>query len=225
MVKSLLIVEPHRETRFNLITTFGNSNYQYHYKIWSADCADHALQILEKQKIDVIVTELCLRDMSGFLFLDQICALSHVVVYSHGNEEIILRAFEKGIDDFALKAQATIQELILRIEAVLRRTEKKIIQVGHLCIDVLQMCIWDKETKIELSHQCVKFLLELMLHPNQIRTHDELAYAVCDMVDTRDYSRLYVLALALRKKLEPDPKNPKYIRNVRGIGYLLNIST
>lgn len=205
MVTSLLIVEPRRETRLELITAFGNSSHPF--KVWSAICAQEALQILDHHAIDMVITELRLPDMSGFLFLNFIAQIQHVLVYSDGDEPVILRAYKHHIDDFAIKSRTSIPELVLRTRAVLRRGTQQSLQVGDIYVDIPTQQVWCKGTEIVLPSQRFKFFLALARYPNQVVTRDQLADAVGSTRDTKGYRVLYVLALAVRQKLEIDPKN------------------
>ncbi|GAB5494317.1 MAG: two-component system response regulator MtrA [Phototrophicaceae bacterium] len=219
MVTSLLIVEPEREKRLELITAFGNSSHPF--KVWGATSAEVALQVLDYQSIDMVITELHLPDMSGFLFLDYISQVTHIIVYSDGDESVLLRAYEHDIDDFATKSQTTIAELVLRAQAILRRLTERYLQSGDICVDIAEQRVWRNEIEIDLSRQTFNFFLALARHPNQVITRNELADAVGSTRDTKGYRVLYVLALAVRRKIEPDPENPRYIQNIRGIGYML----
>lgn len=218
MVTSLLIVEPRRETRLELITAFGNSSHPF--KVWSAICAQGALQILDHHAIDMVITELQLPDMSGFLFLDFIAQIQHVLVYSDGDEAIILRAFECRIDDFAVKSRSSIPELVLRTRAILRRSTQQYLQVGDIYVDIPAQRVWRKGVEIDLPNQCFKFFLALVRYPNQVISRNQLTQVVGSTPNTKGYRILYVLALKIRRKLELDPMKPQYIRNVRGIGYI-----
>lgn len=218
MVTSLLIVEPRRETRLELITAFGNSSHPF--KVWSAICAQEALHILDHHSIDVVITELHLADMNGFLFLDFIVQIKHVLVFSDGDEAIILRAYECRIDDFAVKSQTSIAEVVLRTKAILRRSTQHYLQVGNVFVDISAQRVWRKGTEIVLPSQRFKFFLALARYPNQVVTRDQLADAVGSTRDSKGYRVLYVLAMAVRQAIEIDPKNPQYIQNVRGIGYI-----
>ena len=218
MMTSLLIVEPQHNTRLELITAFGNSSHPF--KVWSAICAQEALQILDYQSIDIVITELRLPDMSGFLFLDFIDQIKHILVYSDGDEEIILRAFECHIDDFAIKSRMSILEVVLRTQAVLRRSTQQYLQVGDIVVDISAQRVWRNGTEIVLPSQRFKFFLALVRHPNQVITRDQLADSVGSTRDTKGYRILYVLALKVRRKLELDPMKPQYIHNVRGVGYM-----
>ena len=224
MVTKLLIVEPNREERFDLITAFGNSAQPF--KVWGVTSASEALQILEQESIDIVITELRLPDMSGFLFLDSIAERTRILIYSDGNEPVILRAYTYQIDDFAIKSQASIKEVVLRTKVILRRAtqaNQRYIQAGDICIDVTTQQVWRKGIEIKLSDQRFQFLFALASAPSQVVTRNQLADAVGSTRDNKGYRVLYVLAMTVRQRLELDPKNPRYIQNIRGIGYMLRI--
>lgn len=182
--------------------------------------AQQALAILEEKLVDVILTELNLPDMSGFAFLHQAQHLANVIVYTHHHDEqVILRAFDEGVDDFIIKANASIEEVFLRLQAILRRKMPDFITLKHIHLDIHARRAWWKGTELQLNRQSFAFLLELVKHPNTICGKDQLLA----VVSTVNYRMLYIIAYDIRQQIETDSSRPRYLLNIRSTGYMLKI--
>ena len=113
------------------------------------------------------------------------------------------------------------KELILRIKNILQKTtnlnQKRVIEFGLVKIDLNKLLILNnsKEYKINSTE---KTILERMINsPGQIYTRDEIA----DIIGLGKERSIDVIITRLRKKIEENPKNPRYLQTVRGEGYVL----
>jgi DNA-binding response OmpR family regulator len=135
---------------------------------------------------------------------------------------------ELGADDYVIKP-FSLAELVARIRAVLRRTQgtgrvegTEILQVGNLRLDVRKQEAFVGRRQIELTHKEFQLLEFLLRHPGEVISRDEFLsrlwgeeiYVTPRNVDTHMAS--------LRKKIEEDADQPRYILSVRGAGYKLN---
>ena len=184
--------------------------------------AQHALAILEEKHVDVILTGIKLPDMSVFSFINQVKYSANVVVYTDNHDDddqLMLRAFDEGADDFIIEASTSFTEVFLRLRAILRRKTYSYIRRKNIYLDIHSKRAWWKGSELQVSSKQFAFLLELAKHPNTIRSKNQLLAAVSSV----NYRMLYVIAYDIRQQIELDASNPIYLLNVRGVGYLLKV--
>ena len=216
--KTLLLVDADRQLHEQIRQYSQTTSYQ----VLSAFSAKEALDVLDRQHVDLIITDLRLSDMSGNLFIDIICKQWHFLIYTqHISENDLLEAFAKGADDVLTKSHIGIIELFLKINTILRRRFQHIFQIHELRIDTQTEEVWMGSKPIELTGQSYRFLLELATHVNCVCTRDQLMKAMASDTTSPGYRSLYVMAYRVRYLIEPNPSRPQYIHNVPGVGYML----
>jgi two-component system, OmpR family, KDP operon response regulator KdpE len=139
-----------------------------------------------------------------------------------------LRGFAAGADDYVTKPFSA-KELLARIQALLRRTEVPAtspgrIEAGEVVIDLSTYEVTVSGSQVELTPTEYRLLLTLARNPNRVIPHPTLLTEVwgIEYEDEIEYLRTYIRYL--RKKIEPDPANPRYLRTRQGIGYYLATS-
>jgi two-component system KDP operon response regulator KdpE len=167
-------------------------------------------------------------DMDGFEVLRIIRETSNVPVImltAKGEEDDRVRGLELGADDYVTKPFSP-RELVSRVRAVLRRTETTgvsthgLIEVDErLKLDFERREIWVDGELVKLRPTEYRLLYHLVQNAGWVVTHDQILAKVWgyEYRDEPHYVRLYINYL--RKKLEEDPANPKYILAERGVGY------
>ena len=177
---------------------------------------------------DLILLDVMLPDMDGFEVLRIIREISTVPVImltAKGEEDDRVRGLEMGADDYVTKPFSP-RELVSRVRAVLRRTEMMgasthgLIEVDdRLKIDFDRREVWVDGELVNLRPTEYRLLYHLVKNAGWVITHDQLLAKVWgyEYRDEPHYVRLYINYL--RKKLEEDPSNPKYILTERGVGY------
>jgi len=157
--------------------------------------------------------------------LREVSSTPVIMLTAKGEEEDRVRGLELGADDYITKPFSP-RELVSRVRAVLRRTELAtsaphgIIQVDErLKIDFDRREVWVENKQVQLRPTEYRLLYHLVQNAGWVSTHDQLLAKVWgyEYRDEPHYVRLYINYL--RKKLEEDPANPKYILTERGIGY------
>jgi DNA-binding response OmpR family regulator len=187
-----------------------------------------AIEQLRSKLPDLILLDVMMPDIDGFEVLRIIRETSSVPVImltAKGEEEDRVQGLELGADDYITKPFSP-RELVSRVRAVLRRTEisggtshEPIVVDDRLKIDFDRREVWVEGQLIQLRPTEYRLLYHLVQNAGWVITHDQLLAKVWgyEYRDEPHYVRLYINYL--RKKLEKDPANPKYILTERGVGY------
>ncbi len=207
--------------------------------IYRAERGKKAIEIIDKENIELAVLDVMLPDMEGYDICRYIRLKSNMPVIflsAKGDEEDRIIGLATGADDYVSKP-FSIKELILRIKIKLKRviefeetiatTDKEslsdVLEVGDFTIDKLKMEVKKKEQNIELKAKEYKMFLYMAENKNQIISKERF----CNEVWREDFfgfdNTITVHIRRLREKIEEDPSNPKYIKTVKGLGYKLVI--
>ncbi|NLB72166.1 MAG: response regulator transcription factor, partial [Chloroflexi bacterium] len=148
-----------------------------------------------------------------------------IMLTAKGEESDIVKGLELGADDYVTKPFSP-RELTSRIKAVLRRgsfnqdeESGRIVVDDHLTIDFDRHEVWVEGELVQLRPTEYRLLYHLVQNAGWVLTHDQILNKVWgyEYENEPHYVRLYINYL--RKKLEVDPSNPKYILTERGVGY------
>ncbi len=198
------------------------------FQVMEAYRGTQAIEQLRSGLPDLILLDVMMPDIDGFEVLRMIREISSVPVImltAKGEEEDRVRGLELGADDYITKPFSP-RELVSRVRAVLRRTETAttsthgLIEVDdRLKIDFDRREVWVDGELVKLRPTEYRLLYHLVQNAGWVITHDQLLAKVWgyEYRDEPHYVRLYINYL--RKKLEEDPSNPKYILTERGVGY------
>ncbi|HWQ84059.1 MAG TPA: response regulator transcription factor [Anaerolineales bacterium] len=198
------------------------------FRVTEAFTGNQAINSVRSALPDLVLLDVMMPDMDGFEVLRLIRETSNVPVImltAKGEEDDRVRGLELGADDYITKPFSP-RELVSRARAVLRRTESVsgtthgIIEVDeHLKLDFDRREVWLDGELVQLRPTEYRLLFHLVQNAGWVVTHDQLLAKVWgyEYRDEPHYVRLYINYL--RKKLEVDPANPKYILTERGVGY------
>ena len=188
-----------------------------------------ALAATRQARPDLIVLDLGLPDMDGLdvtRALRRESALPIIMLTARGDESDKLVGLELGADDYLTKPFSP-KELVARIRAVLRRTEqsagdrpgREIIRSGGLSLDLPRMRATLEQRPIDLTPTEFELLAALAGQPGRIFTRAQLLDTVHG-VAFESYERAIDAHIKnIRRKLEPNPRQPRYILTVYGVGY------
>ena len=198
------------------------------FTVLIAETGTNALAIARQSRPDLIVLDLGLPDLDG---LDVARALRKesnvpiIMLTARGDESDKLVGLELGADDYLTKPFSP-KELVARVRAVLRRTEnlqsspgRELIRTGDLTLDLPRMRVTLGQRQVELTPTEFELLTALAGQPGRIFTRAQLLDAVRG-VAFESYERAIDAHIKnIRRKLEPDPREPRYILTVYGVGY------
>ncbi|HYX29242.1 MAG TPA: response regulator transcription factor [Pyrinomonadaceae bacterium] len=221
--KRILVVDD--EPKITLVLRSGLSKHGYDLRV--AAEGESALELFNAWMPDLVVTDLSMPNMNGLELCRRIRAISDVpivVLSVKGEESTKVEALDAGADDYVTKPFG-IGELLARIRAVLRRSpapaveEEKIVEDGDFQIDLQTREVSVKGKQMHLTPKEFDLLLYLARHPNRVLTHRTLLAAIWggEYTDQNEYLRVFINRL--RKKIEPDPAIPTYIRTDPWVGY------
>lgn len=198
------------------------------FEVYEATSGLMALEKMRDQMPDLILLDVMMPDLDGFETLRLIREISTVPVImltAKGEEDDRVRGLELGADDYITKPFSP-RELVSRVRAVLRRTEMpsalthELIEIDdRLRVDFDRREVWVEGALIKLRPTEYRLLFHLVQNAGWIVPHEQLLAKVWgyEYREETHYLRLYINYL--RKKLEQDPANPKYILTERGVGY------
>ena len=196
------------------------------FKTYTAADGEEALRSFEEKGPDLIVLDLMLPKLSGLEVTRRIRATSRVPIImltAKAAEADRVVGLELGADDYVVKPFSP-RELVARIRAVLRRLdgagadEEKII-VGSLHIDIKTREVGVDGRPGELTPTEFDLLAYLARHPGQVFTRLQLLREVQGYTYDAFARTIDTHVKNLRRKIEPDPKQPRFIQTVHGVGY------
>ena len=212
---NVLLVEDDNDMR-SLLSTFLAS-----YKMRTIEAPDGktALLKLANERVDIIVLDLMLPDIDGLELCRKIREKSDIpIIISSAKGDLgnKIIGFELGADDYLAKPYEP-RELALRLEASLRRVKKDIYEIGDLALFEAEREVYLSGDKIELTKIEYEILKLLMQNPGKAFSRAELAWSL--KLDDKSSRTIDTHLSNLRQKLGDNPKEPKFIQSVWGIGY------
>ena len=203
-----------------LVKQFLNKN---NYLVTTAKNAEDALEKVKIIKFDLIVLDIMMPGKSGLEFTNENkkkLDTPIILLTAKGEASDRIEGLEIGADDYLAKPFEP-KELILRINNILNKTKfensKRVIEFGSIKIDLNKLFIYRNQQSLKINNT-EKIILEKMINsPGKIFQRDEIG-ALIDLTKERSID---VIITRLRKKIEDDPKNPKFLQTIRGTGYVL----
>ncbi|RMF46902.1 MAG: DNA-binding response regulator [Anaerolineae bacterium] len=198
------------------------------FRVIEAHNGGAVLELVRTQLPDLVLLDVMMPDIDGFEVLRMLREVSNIPVImltAKGEENDRVRGLEMGADDYITKPFSP-RELTSRVRAVLRRvamstgSPEDIIEVDErLKIDFNRHEVWVDGKLVNLRPTEYRLLYHLVKNAGWVLSHEQILTKVWgyEYRDEPHYVRLYINYL--RKKLEKDPSNPKYILTERGVGY------
>lgn len=199
------------------------------YRVLTAEDGQTALRLIQQENIALMLLDLMMPEMSGedvCRKVRQFSRLPIIMLTAKVGEAHLLNGFQLGADDYIAKP-FSLKELLVRVEAVLRRSQsdlmplsvKNVWQNGDLVTDFEKNVVLKKNEPVNLTPSEMRILSTLIKYPGKVFTRDELA----DMAlgsEFEGYNRTIDSHIRnLRQKIEDNPKTPVYVLTVHGLGY------
>ena len=202
------------------------------YKTLTAMDGTEALQTIEREVPDLVILDIMLPKIDGFEICRQLREWSQtpiIMLSARGDESDKVKCLDLGADDYITKPFA-VSELLARVRAVFRRTEVvrvAPVQPSFTCDDIEVNFVERRVTaagkEVKLTPTEYSLLQELVLSAGKVITHTYLLNKVWGIEYRGEREYLHVFIRRLRKELEPDPENPRYIITVPRVGYKFKV--
>ncbi len=193
------------------------------YLVTTADNAENAIEKFKIIKFDLIILDIMMPGKSGLdLIKDHKKDLNTPIILltAKGEASERIKGLESGADDYLPKPFEP-KELDLRIKNILNKTLqknlKRVIEFENIKIDLNKQLIFQNNSEFKINNT-EKIILEKMINnPGKIFAREEIG----KIIDLNKERSIDVIITRLRKKIELDPKNPKFLQTIRGAGYVL----
>ena len=234
MSVKVLLVEDEKSIADGIIYNLKNEGL----KVTHVDEGKIALDIFDEEHFDLLILDIMLPEVSGLEICQSIRKSSNVPIImltAKDDENDKIRGLEMGADDYITKP-FSVKELISRIKAVLRRTKNsellngldedinsaKEINIGNIAMNPLRYEAKIDDEIIELRPREFELLYYLCENAGNIISRDKLFSKVWGYSFAGNSKTLDVHIQRIRERIEVNPKSPKRLTTIRGVGYKLN---
>ena len=218
-IAHILVVDDDDGIRL-LVKKYLNEN---NYLVTTASSAEDALQKIKIIKFDLIILDIMMPGKSGLEFIQENkkkLDTPVILLTAKGDANERVEGLELGADDYLPKPFEP-KELVLRIQNIIKKTikenQKKLIEFENIKIDLNKQLIFKSNIEYKVNNT-EKIILEKMINnPGKTFSREDIGI----LIDLNKERSIDVIITRLRKKLEIDPKNPKFLQTIRGAGYVL----
>jgi DNA-binding response OmpR family regulator len=221
-MQTILVVDDERE-----IAQIARDYLQHAgFAVITASDGPHALEVARARQPDLVVLDLGLPGIDGLdvaRTLRRESTVPIIMLTARVEESDRLLGLELGADDYVTKPFSP-RELVARVRAVLRRADSAaaigdVVRLADLTIDLPRMKVARNRATVELTPTEFQLLATLARQPGRVFTRAQLLDAVRG-IEVESFDRAIDTHIKnIRRKLEPDPRNPRYVLTVYGIGY------
>ncbi len=218
-IAHILVVDDDDGIR-SLVKQYLNEN---NFLVTTASSAEDAFAKVSIIKFDLIVLDVMMPGKSGLEFINENkkkIDTPIILLTAKGETSDRVEGLEIGADDYLPKPFEP-KELTLRIKNILNKTkinnQKRIIKFDNIKIDLNKLLIFKNDDEFKINNT-EKIILEKMINqPGKTFSREDIGR----LIDLDKERSIDVIITRLRKKIEVDPKNPKYLQTLRGAGYVL----
>ena len=218
-IAHILVVDDDDGIR-SLVKQYLNEN---NFLVSTANSAEKAVEKISIIKFDLIVLDVMMPGKSGLEFIHENkkkIDTPIILLTAKGETGDRVEGLQIGADDYIPKPFEP-EELTLRIKNILNKTkridQKRVIEFDNIRIDLNKLLIFKNKNEFKINNT-EKIILEKMIneHGKTFSRED-----IGKLIDLDKERSIDVIITRLRKKIEVDPKNPKYLQTLRGVGYVL----
>ena len=218
-IAHILVIDDDEGIR-SLVKQYLNEN---NFLVTTSDSAENAAEKVSIIKFDLIIVDIMMNGKSGLEFIKENKKTIYtpiILLTAKGETDDRVEGLEIGADDYLTKPFEP-KELVLRIKNILNKTikkdQKRIIEFDNIKIDLNKLLILKNKNEFKIN-VTEKIILEKMINdPGKTFSREEIG----KLIDLDKERSIDVIITRLRKKIEADPKNPKYLQTLRGAGYVL----
>ena len=215
----ILLVDDDEGIR-SLVKKYLNENS---FLVTTSDSAENASEKVKIIKFDLIILDIMMSGKSGLDFINEHkkdLDTPIILLTAKGEANERVEGLELGADDYLAKPFEA-KELILRIKNILTKTiktdQKRIIEFENVKIDLNKLLIIKNKKEFKINNT-EKIILEKMINnPGKTFSREDIG----QLIELDKERSIDVIITRLRKKIEIDPKNPKFLQTIRGAGYVL----
>ncbi|MBP3464173.1 MAG: response regulator transcription factor [Clostridia bacterium] len=215
----ILVVEDDKNLRKLIVTCLEKANYT----VFESMNGERALELMDKEYIDLIVTDIMMPEMNGYELIKELREAKYevpiLIITAKEDIEDKKQGFNLGADDYMVKP-INIDELILRVKSLLKRTQKaneKILKFGEVTLDYDKLEIQKKGKIYQLTQKEFYLTYKLLSSPDKIFKRQELIEEIWGLENESDFRTVDVHIKRIREKLEEITEFE--IITIRGIGY------
>ena len=219
LIAHILVVDDDDGIR-TLVKKYLNEN---NYLITTASSAEDALEKIKIIKFDLIILDIMMPGKSGLEFIaenQKKLDTPIILLTAKGEANERIEGLEIGADDYLPKPFEP-KELLLRIKNIIEKTkksdQKRVIQFENIKIDLNKQIILKKNTEYKINNTEKKILEKMINNPGKTFSRENIGV----LIELDKERSIDVIITRLRKKIEIDPKNPKFLQTIRGAGYVL----
>lgn len=216
---NILIVEDDKNLRKLIVTCLKKNNYN----TYETTNGVEALNILDQNYIDLIISDVMMPKMNGFQLIKELRSSKYktpiLLITAKSDIKDKKQGFLLGADDYMVKP-INMEELILRVQVLLRRSQsanERKIRIGDLVLNYDQMSVAKKEKIYFLAQKEFLLLYKLLSTPDTIFTRQELMEEIWGLESESDYRTIDVHIKRIREKMYD--VNEFEIITIRGVGY------
>lgn len=215
----ILVVEDDKNLKKLIVTCLKKSNYT----TFEANNGEEALEVLDNNYIDLIISDIMMPKMDGFELINELRTSKYkipiLIITAKSDIKDKKQGFLLGADDYMVKP-INMEELILRVQVLLKRsqsTNERKIRVGDLVLDYDQMSITKKEKIYLLAQKEFLLLYKLLSTPDTIHKRQDLMKEIWGLDSESDFRTIDVHIKRIREKMQDVDEFD--IITIRGVGY------
>ena len=218
-IAHILVVDDDDGIR-NLVRKYLNENK---YLVTTANSAEDALEKIKIIKFDLMILDIMMPGKSGLEFIKENgkkLETPIILLTAKGEPSERIEGLEIGADDYLSKPFEP-KELILRIQNILNKTiktgQKRVIEFENIKIDLNKLLIIKNKKEFKINSTEKTILEKMINNPGKTFSREDIG----KLINLDKERSIDVIITRLRKKIEIDPKNPKFLQTIRGAGYVL----
>ena len=218
-IAHILVVDDDDGIR-SLVKKYLNEN---NYLVTTANSAEDAVKKTQIIEFDLIILDIMMPGKNGLEFIhDNKRKLDTPIILltAKGEANERIAGLETGADDYLPKPFEP-KELILRIQNILKKTNKhnqrRVMEFENIKIDLNKQIIFKNKIEYKINNTEKTILQKMINSPGKTFSREDIGL----LIDLDKERSIDVIITRLRKKIEADPKNPKFLQTIRGAGYVL----